>query len=855
MRIAPPRKAHVNQPHGTPFPRELVVVCRRPGGSLHARSLSEARASDASPEPLRSATSGPAHATDADSLGYAYLDAVREMAPQLDLLRMAHDALPAAASVERSLLAQALAQAAQHGLRGRGARSGAKAGASSRNPLVRRLAAVRLASQARSAPLELRRELLGACFEAVASRWPVRDGGFETRDGQLEMAHAVLDTLLERAELVVEAGTGTGKSLAYALPVVVYAWWTGERVVLSTHTRNLQQQLVAHDLPLLWSCLELETLPRPDERRGLHFAKLLGRGNYMCRTALERCVQETFAAGGSLEVARLVLALLRSGDGSMDEVLPGVRGELLREVRSRRETCVGRGCRREPACPVYRARETARGADVVVVNHALLFADARSEGNILGDFGALVLDEAHNLERIAADCLGFAVGRVQAESLLASARRMESELRALTPGPEADRVRRAFASFAAHLGELRDGIVRLLDALDTHLPMAARVRSRQRYRDPDEVFGAVRGELEVVRATLTSASRSSAALLIACQEVALQEESAGVLELAELLVELRHEAQTAFEFIVRAEDDDWVYYLDFAAPGDALHEIVAAPLDVAPAIQRSLASRGGRVYTSATLLVEGDSAFFRRGVGLQASVPLAVIESPFDYAKQCSVVHTTALGDYRDADFVPRLATLLARLHRRVGRRTLVLLTSYAMLRALHAALRDALGPQGAVLAQGVSGPRERLARQLAATPGAILLGTRSFWEGVDLPREALEILVLAKLPFLAPDEPVVEARCERMRAAGDDPFREFVLPEAVLRFRQGFGRLIRSQRDRGAVLLLDGRLDTRPYGESFASSLPARVERKSSEEDVVEHVAAWFDSGGPPVAGGDATT
>ncbi len=230
-------------------------------------------------------------------------------------------------------------------------------------------------------------------------------------------------------------------------------------------------------------------------------------------------------------------------------------------------------------------------------------------------------------------------------------------------------------------------------------------------------------------------------------------------------------------------------------------------------------------------------------MGLDANVPVVQIDSPFDYEQQCRVLHTSALGDYRDAGFVPALASLLATLQRRVQRRTLVLLTSYAMLRSLHAALRDELGAQAPLLAQGISGPREGLARQLAATPGTLLLGTRSFWEGVDLPREALEILVLAKLPFAAPDEPLVEARSERMRSQGEDPFGEFVLPEAVLRFRQGFGRLIRSQSDRGAVLILDGRIDTRPYGESFSASLPARVESLATQDAIVEDIADWFDA------------
>jgi Rad3-related DNA helicase len=308
--------------------------------------------------------------------------------------------------------------------------------------------------------------------------------------------------------------------------------------------------------------------------------------------------------------------------------------------------------------------------------------------------------------------------------------------------------------------------------------------------------------------------------------------------LFELALDLHFETQTMLGFLLRGNRDDWAFYLDFGGAGRSLREIVALPLDVAPQLRGLLqASPRGIALVSATLYVDGDTAWFRSRIGLDAC-PALRIESPFDYATQCRTLRTSALGAASDPDFLPRAADLVAELSARTGRRTLVLLTSHRALQRLAAELEE----RGcSVLAQGLHGTRAGLARRFAATPGAILLGVDSFWEGVDFPGDALELLVIAKLPFAVPDEPLVAARAERLRAAGEDPFAEFILPEAVLRFRQGFGRLIRSPRDRGAVVLLDPRLETREYGERFLAALPGPVEAFETAAGLADAVADWF--------------
>jgi ATP-dependent DNA helicase DinG len=322
-------------------------------------------------------------------------------------------------------------------------------------------------------------------------------------------------------------------------------------------------------------------------------------------------------------------------------------------------------------------------------------------------------------------------------------------------------------------------------------------------------------------------------------------DAGGTATLADLIAAMLDEMESAFEFVRRASDDDWVYHLDFSGPGSTLRAIVAVPLDVGAVLQRLVhLPERAVVYTSATLFVGADADYVRRRLGLPATVRQLAVPSPFDYASQCTVARTASLGDYRDPEFVPGLAAVIESLHRTTRRRMLVLLTSHAMLRELHEFLVERLGADAPLFAQGVSGDRSALAARLEATPAGLLLGTASFWEGVDFPGTALEILVLCKLPFAPPDDPLVEARCERLRAHGEDAFTDFVLPEAVLRFRQGFGRLIRTRRDRGAVLLLDGRLETRAYGETFVGALPVATTSFATPEALVAHVHTWFESG-----------
>jgi len=254
------------------------------------------------------------------------------------------------------------------------------------------------------------------------------------------------------------------------------------------------------------------------------------------------------------------------------------------------------------------------------------------------------------------------------------------------------------------------------------------------------------------------------------------------------------------------------------------------------------------VFTSATLCLENDSSWFRAQIGVGRDAVTLQVESPFDHQAQCLLAQTAHLGDWRDPDFVPQVADLVAAVHARTQRRILVLLTSRHMVHQLETHVRTQVPPTATVLSQMDSSSRTRLAQRFTATPGAILLGLASFWEGVDFPGEALEVLIIPKLPFLVPNEPLVEARCERLRARGEDPFGDFLLPAAVLRLRQGVGRLIRTPTDRGAVVLLDARLETRAYGDDFLRTLPLPSRVFDAADDLVEAVSAFCGPSGQVV-------
>ena len=750
-------------------------------------------------------------------------------------LQKAHDILPIDATAERRVLRDAVSRATH---------------------LRAQPAAARVISPERfTGPLQesgwLHRDphvLLDACWEFLRR---TSEKPFEQRSGQTEMSHAVLKALLAESSLVVEAATGTGKTLAYALPAVIVSAQHTKRLVLSTHTRNLQQQLTDRDLPWLSKHLGLSTVQRSPDHSGIEYAKLLGRTNYVCRQALQQWIERQRGKSGARLAAQILLALLRSPDGTLEDVLPDLPAHVWSEIHSRRGACVGRRCKGENPCPVYRVRDAARSADILVVNHALLMADARGSGGILGEWHGLVVDEAHHLQQVATESMGNRLGRYPIEAVGRPLSQLQREAAALSAFPDEERWAQRLLEWCDEQRDVQKQLFTWWHELDAALPQRGRVPARQRYLDGAEVFGCLGEPTQELRQTLAAARSKGLQAASALQDVIVEQpQLAEAFDLFTVSLELLEDVAMAFEFLLRGDDEEWTFYLDFSGDDSTLSEIVALPLDVSESLPELLhLDDVGSVFTSATLFMGDDSSWFRRQLGIAAETASLQVASPFDHEKQCLLAQTANLGDWRDADFVPQVAELVADLHARTQRRTMVLLTSRSALHKLDGMLREVLPRSVAVFSQFESVSRSRLAARFAETPGAILLGLASFWEGVDFPRDALELLVIPKLPFLVPNEPLVEARSQRMRAHGEEPFSEFILPEAVLRLRQGFGRLLRTPDDRGAVILLDARLETRAYGGEFLQPLPVPCRTFQDAGSLVDHVAEWLGTAGAVTA------
>jgi predicted DnaQ family exonuclease/DinG family helicase len=661
--------------------------------------------------------------------------------------------------------------------------------------------------------------------------------GYEHREPQLQMLLAVAQIQARGGSLLVEAGTGTGKSLAYLLPSIARAVRHGERVVVSTHTHTLQEQLMGKDLPGLRGWLPWT----------FKACLLKGRSNYVSLRRWRRYLAEPCADADELRFKLKVLVWLHgteSGDRS-ELRLHGREEVFWVRIASDPLDCVGINCTKED-CYVHRARAEAEASDVVVVNHSLLLADAEIGGGLLPEFAHLVIDEAHHLEEAATRGLRQ---EVDAPGVVALLERLAGEglLIELRRQP--------------HLGASGD-------ALAGAEPLAAAAVQRVR-----ELFGIA---VSLVAGKLSEAERRDDALRITpplregddWQALRLAAENATT-ALAALDVSLRRAVGGSREWLGGAEPDQGVRELEIIrgrlhAAGTLLHEALieadpnrvywfmlgtrsenlllrAAPINVGSLLRdRVYAERRSTVFTSATLAVAGSFDYFRSRVGVRDDVEELILPSPFDFLHQALVCLPTDLPGPDDADFDLAVEEIVASVARRLRGRTLVLFTSHRQLRDVHAALKHRIDlDEVLILGQGIDGQRRHLLKAFEEAESPLLLGTSSFWEGIDVPGERLCCVIMVRLPFPVPSEPVYAARAERVR----DPFTQLALPQAALRLKQGFGRLIRRTTDRGAVVILDNRILGRDYGKAFLDVLPPASRYVGPSAEIGDEVAGWLAS------------
>jgi ATP-dependent DNA helicase DinG len=683
--------------------------------------------------------------------------------------------------------------------------------------------------------------------------------GYEHRPQQVAMLRAVAHAISDGRHLMVEAGTGIGKSYAYLVPAATWALLNGQRVVISTNTINLQDQLIKKDIPDLCAALDIE----------LRAAVLKGRSNYLCPRRFASLRSHRPETVEELRVLAKILVWLRSnqsGDRSELTLTGPADREVWTRLSAEDEGCKGEVCLRRMGgvCPFYRARQAALNSHILVVNHALLLADATTKNRVLPEFNHLIVDEAHHMEDATTNALSFRVTQGDILRLLrelggpnsGTMGKLSKALEGIIPPGDLAAINQQLSQAADKAFQIETYSTRLFQAMDEFLSTRREGQPALLYSQQERIQPATRSlpgwsDVEIAWDNLHLALADLLKTLEGINRSAGNADGEGDEELEDLQGDLSGLATRIGEIddcvnkLVSEPAADFVYWVDTPPQNNPRSNfsrlaLQSAPLHIGSLMEQFLwHEKASVVLTSATLTTSGEFDYLRGRLNADEADEMTV-GSPFDYENSALLYTVNDIPEPNDIHgHQHMIEAALVKLAKATGGRMMALFTSYTQLRKTSQAISPLLAEDNIqVYEQGEGASPNALLESFKGAESAVLLGTRAFWEGVDIPGAALSVLVIVKLPFDVPSDPIVAARAETF----DDPFNQYNVPEAILRFRQGFGRLIRTQSDRGVVVILDKRVLTKRYGNAFLASLPGCTRREGPLFELPNMTQKWLN-------------
>lgn len=675
---------------------------------------------------------------------------------------------------------------------------------------------------------------------------------YRLRTGQVEMAHVVETALEEKKVCFIEAGTGTGKTIAYLLPTLLWALKTKQQAVISTNTINLQEQIRHQDIPLLQNMLDLD----------FGFVFLKGRQNYLCLRRFFNIISSISLDDPNAFIfySRVLIWLQDTKNGDKSELnVTGPQNYYWLRICSAAEACTGNSCRWQSSCFISRARQQADNSPVVITNHSLLFSDLVADVKILPPYHALIIDEAHHLEEAANIFLGKKISFLEFNQWLMLTSSYFQKLNTTVSNGDT-KLKELNLEICNAIKELQTAtktfVQHFIGKSTEHLGQRAGFGFMKfRLRQDSEIVQTNQADYLNLIFYLKNLKSRFQALVNEFNSQHSLGRLPEIFKRADLrLAQDRINTYLEdFSLVWENTPDNHVCWVEISG-GTSYSEMncvfYATPIDIGYLLNEKLFNKAkGIVFTSATLSVNKKFDHLIKQWGLESLPPsqleTVIVNSPFDFDQQCSLSIIENLPQYNreENQYTEAIAKAVFSLTERLGGRTLVLFTSHAMLKAIYGRTKPLFDNAGiCLLGHKIDGGRTRLVREFKKVENTVLFGASSFWEGLDIPGSSLSQVIIVKLPFSPPNEPILQAKMEKMNQPGFNGFYELSLPRAVIRFKQGFGRLIRSEEDKGLVVVLDGRITSKKYGKVFLNSLPIKSYLLGDLDMVIKQLPVWLN-------------